>query len=71
MFINQMFELSMVMDKEKFKKLFMNKYGAVNYEESEKEYIDQSLASDGITVIYRNSQYKKKVKIIANTSVLT
>ncbi len=70
MFINQMFALSMVMDKEKFKKLFINKYGAVNYEESEKEYIDQSLASDGITVIYRNSQYKKKVRITVNSKLL-
>lgn len=57
MFINQMFALSMVMDKEKFKKLFINKYGAVNYEESEKEYIDQSLASDGIADIVKSQLF--------------
>lgn len=70
MFINQIFELSMVMDKEKFKKIFMNKYDMVNYEENEKEYLDQSLTSDGITVIYRNSRYKKKVRIIVNSRLL-
>ena len=70
MFINQMFELSMVMDKEKFEKVLRNQYNVSSYGENEKKYIDQSLASDGITVIYRNSQYKKKVRIIVNSRLL-
>lgn len=70
MHVNQIFELSMVVDKEIFKKVLRNRYNVSSYEENDEEYIDQSLASDGITVIYRNSQYKKKVKIIANSRLL-
>lgn len=70
MFLNQIFELSMVMDKEEFKKVLRNQYNVSWHEENEEEYIDQSLASDGITVIYHNSQYKKKVKIVANSRLL-
>ncbi|WP_289307317.1 hypothetical protein [uncultured Phocaeicola sp.] len=35
-------------------------------EKKEDEYIDLSLEEKGITVIYRNSPYKKKIKLIAN-----
>lgn len=70
MFINQIFELSMEMDKEKFKKVLRNHYNVSGYEENEEEYIDQSLSSDGITIIFRKSQYKKKVKIIADFRLL-
>ena len=67
MYVNQIFEFSMALDNGKFQKILSGTY---NMEENEKEYIDRSLASDGITVIYRNSQYKKKVKIIANSRLL-
>ena len=67
MYVDQIFELSMVLDNGRFQKIFS---GAYHIEEREDEYIDQSLASDGITVIYRNSQYKKKVKVIVNSSIL-
>ena len=67
MYVNQIFEFSMALDNGKFQEILSGTY---NMEENEKEYIDQSLASDGITVIYRNSQYKKKVKIIANSRLL-
>lgn len=59
MYVNQIFEFSMALGNGKFQEILSGTY---NMEENEKEYIDQSLASDGITVIYRNSQYKKKVK---------
>jgi hypothetical protein len=36
-------------------------------ENGEDEYIDQSLEEKGITVIYRDSQYRKKIKILVNS----
>ena len=65
--VNQIFEFSMALDNGKFQKIFS---GAYNMEEHEEEYIDRQLGDKGITVIYRNSQYKKKVKIIANSRLL-
>lgn len=67
MFLNQMFELSMEMEKKEFQKVLRNQYNIPSNEENEEEYIDQSFTSDGITVVFRNSQYKKKVRIIANS----
>ena len=65
MYINQIFELSMVLDNESFQKVFNRIYRKRGYLEGDnEEYIDQSMTSKGITVIYRDSQYKKKVKLI-------
>ncbi len=71
MYINQIFELSMVLDNERFHQVFKyvhSKNGCM--ENGEDEYIDQSLEEKGITVIYRDSQYKKKIKLIVNTGRL-
>lgn len=71
MYINQIFELSMVLDHERFHRIFKcayNKAGCM--ENGEGEYIDLSLERKGITVIYCNSQYKKKVKLIVNAGRL-
>lgn len=57
--INQVFKLSMILDYERFHKIFKwacNKAGC--QEENENEYIDQSMASKGIVVKYRDSQNK-------------
>lgn len=70
MCVNQILELSIVMDKDEFRKVLMSNHNVEIHEESDEEYIDQSLESDGIIVIYRDSQYKKKVKVIANTRLL-
>lgn len=65
MYINQIFELSMVLDNESFQKVFNKIYRKRGYlEGGNEEYIDQSMAPRGITVIYRDSQYKKKIKLI-------
>lgn len=71
MYLNNTFELSMVLDSEKFNKVFTraNKYAELLNDE-EDEYIDQSFASLGVTVTYRDSQYKKKVKLIINSNLL-
>lgn len=71
MYINQIFELSMVLDHEKFHKVFRYVCSKTGYmEKKEDEYIDRSLEEKGITVIYRNSQYKKRIKLIVNVGQL-
>lgn len=68
---NQIFELSMVLDNDKFQKVLNRAYSKVDYlDEKGKEYIDRSLESKGIVVTYRDSQYKKKVKLIVNSKLL-
>ncbi len=67
MYINQIFELSMVLDNERFYQVFKHVYSKMGcMENGEDEYIDQSLEEKGITVVYRDSQYKKKIKLIVN-----
>lgn len=67
MYINQIYELSMVLDNEKFRKILNYAHKKVDYlEEDNGEYVDQSMADKGITVTYRNSQYKKMVRVIIN-----
>ena len=67
MYINQIFELSMVLDHERFHQVFEHVYSKIGcMENGEDEYIDQSLEEKGITVIYRDSQYRKKIKLIVN-----
>ena len=71
MYINQIFELSMVLDHERFHKVFKcacSKDGCM--EKKEDEYIDRSLEEKGVMVIYRDSQYKKKIKLIINIGQL-
>lgn len=70
MHINQFFELSMVLDNDKFQKVLSRAYEADYLDENGKEYIDRSLESKGIVVTYRDSQYKKKVKLIVNSGLL-
>ena len=65
MYINQVLELFMELDRDRFQKVLNRIYKKAGYLEGDnEEYIDQSMASRGITVIYRNSQYKKKIKLI-------
>ena len=71
MYINQMFELTMVLDHERFHQVFKNVHIKDGYmEKKEEEYVDRSLEEKGITDIYRDSQYKKKIKLIVNTGYL-
>lgn len=71
MYINQVFELSMSLDNEKFQKVLNRAYDKADYlDENGKEYIDPSLEAKGIIVTYRDSQYKKKVKLIVNPRLM-
>lgn len=72
MYINQIFELSMVLDNDKFQKVLNRAYKRTEYmDENEEEYVDHSLSPKGITVVYRDSQYKKKVKLIVAPRLIT
>ena len=69
--LNQFFELSMVLDSDHFQKIFRMAYNGSGYISKDgEEHIDTSLSSKGITVFYRDSQYKKKVRLIVNTRLL-
>ena len=71
MVINQIFELSMLLDSDHFQKIIDRASAKSDYlEEHGEGYIDMSMAEKGIEVIYRASQYKKKVRLIVNTSLL-
>lgn len=71
MYINQIFELSMVMDYERFYKVFRRAYGKMKcMEDMEDGYIDRTIEGKGVTVIYRDSKYKKKIKLIVNVDRL-
>jgi len=71
MYINQIFELYMVLDHEKFHKILNRAHKKADYlEEGEGEYIDKSFVSKGLTVKYRDSQYRKKVKLIINAGMV-
>lgn len=62
MYINQIFELSMVLDNDKFHKDLSRAHKRTGcLEEKDGEYVDQSMEAKGMTVAYRDSQYKKKV----------
>ncbi|MDE7432422.1 MAG: hypothetical protein K2N34_10995 [Lachnospiraceae bacterium] len=71
MYINQVFELSMVLDNEKFQNV-LNRVRRKNgyMEENEDGYIDRFLSSKGVTVMYRDSQYKKKIKLIVEPRLI-
>jgi len=72
MYINQLFELSMVLDNERFQKVLNRAYKKAGYfDGDDEEYIDQSLSSKGITVLFRDSQYKKKVKLLVDLGRVT
>ena len=58
----------MILDTDQFQRIFDNKVGYLK--ELDDEYLDTSLAAKGITIIYRNSRYKKKVRVLVNTAVI-
>jgi len=69
MHVNQVYELSMMLDNEQFYEIANAAYYKSDAWIDEKhEYTDRSLTDKGITVKYRNSRYKKKVKMIVKTS---
>lgn len=68
MILNQTFELSMILDTDHFQRLFTAK--ASYLKELDEEYIDASLAAKGITIIYRDSRYKNKIRLLVNAGMI-
>jgi hypothetical protein len=69
--VKTLFELSIVLDSEKFEKLFERAAcHVVSPDEDGDEYVDESIAAKGITIIYRDSQYKKRIKLVIDQDVL-
>ena len=58
----------MILDADHFQRLFNAK--ASYLKELDDEYLDTSLAAKGITIVYRDSRYKKKIRLLANTSLV-
>lgn len=70
--LNLVFEFSMTLISNEFQKIFDRACSKSIYlEELENdEYADHSLSEKGIIFIYRESQYKKKIRLIVNTHLL-
>lgn len=69
--INQIFELSMVVDTDHFQKILtMAHRESDQMRETEEGYIDLLMAPKGFTVIYRDSQYHKKIRLLINSSLM-
>lgn len=72
MYINPIYELSMILDNEKFQKVLSRAHKRTGcLEENDGEYVDRSMTAKGMTVAYRDSQYKKKVKVVINSERVT
>lgn len=69
MYLNYVFELSMVLDNEKFHKLLTRVYNQAEYLVDNK-FVDHTLSSKGIVVTYQDKQYKNKVQLTINPSVM-
>mgnify|MGYP000006247825 CR=1 FL=1 len=69
MHINPVFELTRIVDGEEFQRLFTRVQKVLDPGDGD-EYVDRSLSHKGLTVVYRKSQYKKKLRLIANTTLL-
>lgn len=72
MMLNSKFELSMTLNTNEFQRVFDNCCNkSLCLEELDNgEYADRSLVAKGITVIFRDSQYKKKVRLLVNPCVV-
>lgn len=70
--LNQLFELSLTLNTTEFQRIFdsaCNRSFCLEELDND-EYADRSLATKGITVIFRDSQYKKKVRLLVNPCVV-
>ena len=70
--LNQLFELSLTLNTTEFQRIFDSACNNFSYLDAldDDEYADRSLAAKGITVIFRDSQYKKKVRLLVNPCVV-
>ncbi|GHV13457.1 hypothetical protein FACS1894219_08290 [Clostridia bacterium] len=69
MYLQTTFTLALTLDADKFEKIFSRACNSAEYSD-EDEYVDKSMLNKGITVFYRDSQYKKKIKLAVNPAWL-
>ena len=69
MYLNQILELSIVLENEKFQKILTRNYSQTEYVDEDKQ-VDRTLDNKGIIIMYHDNQYKKKIKITVNPYVL-
>jgi len=67
--LNYTIELSMTLDSERFYQLLDRVHSKSEYDDSDK-YVDQTLVPKGILVTYRDSTYKKKIRLNVNLNLL-
>ena len=65
MFLNCTFQLTLILDSDKFSKLFDRTYSDFECVEDD-VFADYTFAPKGITVLYLDSQYRKKIKLLVN-----
>ena len=65
MYLQTIYVLALSIDSDKFSKIFDQTYSTFESID-ENMYADYALASGGITVLYQDSQYKKKIKLVVN-----
>lgn len=69
--LNPIFELSMILDTDHFQQIFDMAYNKTGYlKELDDEYLDTSLMEKGITIFFRESQYKKRIRLLVNSSLV-
>jgi hypothetical protein len=69
MYLQSTFELSMTLDADRFRKLLSRAYGKTEELDNDR-HVDKSLVSKVLVVTYRDSRYKKKVKLAVNPHLL-
>jgi len=71
MFTTQIYELTKILDNKEFKKVIESVSSKTGFVCNQiDEYIDDSLGDKGILVIFRDSVYKKKIKVVINAAIL-
>lgn len=70
MYFNVIFELTKVLDTDKFNAVLNRVYSHPDEIKDKYEYEDCSMQTKGIYILYRNSRYKKKITVTVNTNML-
>lgn len=72
MTIKTVFQLSMILDSDKFREVYEQCCCCSDYpEEQDDELVDRSMEDSGVIVYYRPSQLKKRVRLTVDTAMLT
>ena len=72
MTMKTVFQLSMILDSDKFQEIFDQCCCCSDYpEEQDDELVDRSMEESGVIVYYRPSQLKKRVRLVVDAAMLT